>query len=154
MTTDQVAEILGPPETTHDVADSFATQPDLAKKMEGRTQEIRIFDNVKTMAPSISYEEGLLLDIDFAPNHTSLSLRGVALIGGSRQKVIDRLTDMSETVFETFDGFLFLDFGLSMSSAANAKTNPPINVFARGSFDDYIAEDLADDMGRYIKGGP
>lgn len=155
MSPAQVAEILGPPESTSEVSASFAAagQDDLADKFKDRTAEVRVGADRKTILPKLEYVAGKLVSIDVGPATKELELNGTKLFKLKPRERIEHLIESSDAVFQSFNGYIFLDYGLNMASAENARSNPTICVFAKGEFDSLIKEDLDDEMGRYIKGG-
>lgn len=156
MSPADVAAILGPPESTSEISASFALagQDDMAEAFRDRTTEVRVGADRKTILPKLDYVKGKLVSIDFSPSTRDLELNGTRLFKLKPKERIVQLIESSGTVFQSFNGYIFLDFGLSMASVENARSNPTICVFAKGDFDSLIKDDLEEEMGRYIKGGP
>lgn len=161
MTAEAVADILGASSETKPGA-SLSGNAKQAKAAKPLT-EFRTDPKTKTLlknVPVVHYEHDQVVMLDFLKTATTLRLGDMPLFEGKRQTVIDTLIDQSTTVFETFEGYLFLDVGLSMMSAENARGSASsgtwnIGVYAnRQHFDALIKECLADELGEYIKGGP
>lgn len=155
MSPAEVAEILGPPESTSKISASFALagQDDMAEEFKDRTTEVRIGADKKTILPKLDYVREKLVSIDVGPATKELELNGTKLFKLKPKERIEHLIESSGTVFQSFNGYIFLDYGLNMASAENARSNPTICVFATGEFDSLIKDDIEEDMGRYIKGG-
>ncbi len=148
MTPEEAEAVIGPHETRRNDGDARGRQ------LEGSFTEFRKGTNI----PVLSYVSGKLKLIDFMKGAKTLALGDLVLFGQGRQAIIDALLDGSTNVFETFEGYQFLDYGITMLSAENARGSVQsghwnIGVFDAGYFDRNIRDSLDEDMGRFVKGG-
>jgi hypothetical protein len=142
MSPEDVAKILGPAEKTHKVDDDFIGLPALQKKFSKDTVEYRMFGDVKTMLPTISYRAGKLNHIGFEKNHNTLSLEGTKLFKTDRKKVIDTITGMCKNVLITDNHYTiyFMDVGIKMANVKQSKIEPTICVWSGDLFDDLYTD--------------
>ncbi|MDQ8755165.1 hypothetical protein RCO27_02880 [Sphingosinicella sp. LHD-64] len=147
MNATEVAAIMGPPEQ---ILERTEPREDEREQSRPVLNEYRKLGG--TIEPVIEYVAGRVTLIDFPKNTRNLLLDGEDLFKTKRQALIDHLIARSDNVFETFEGFIFLDFGLSLCSAENFRSEPNIGLFARGTSDANIRFMLAEDLGEFVKG--
>jgi hypothetical protein len=101
MSPEEVAAILRPPEHTDKIANNFVGLPDMQKRYKNDIVEYRIFGNVATMKPTITYRSAKTVNVAFDKIHDTLSLGSMNLFSTSRSKVIDKLSELSKNVIST-----------------------------------------------------
>jgi hypothetical protein len=151
MTPKEVEAILGPVVETKDHSKFKGLQPFLMEHNKGFVTEFR--EVVAKSEPIIPYKFGEVVLIDFYKDCKSLKFREINLFKESKRKIIDKLSSISENIFLTFEGFIFLDFGIMLSSAENFNSNPNIGMTKLGYNDPQIENLMANNLGKFIKGG-
>ncbi len=141
MSEADVAAILGPPD--------FVRAGSAGRKV--LSTEFR--DSGEGAHCVVIYGKNGVRELDFEKKAKTLALGSQKLFAGKRDKLIDMLIESTDTVFESFEGFVFPDLGLNMSNAANFRENSNICVFERGAFDDLIRDVIEDELGEFVKGG-
>jgi len=149
MRADEVARHLGPVEFVREIGDGKG------RPRKGSFTELRS----ATKLPVLTYEASGLVLADFMKSARTLSLDGLLLFAEPRQAIIDRLIATSSNVYRSFEGYDFLDYGLTMLSAENARGTARsghwnIGVFARGYRDALMRDGQEHGIGHFIKGGP
>ena len=138
MSPAEVATILGLAERTLKIADKFIGMPELKKKFKDDTSEYRMFGDVKTMKPTISYRSNKMNYISFEKSHDTLSIFGMNLFKTTRSKVIERLTTESKSVLITDNEYTlyFMDLGISMANIKPSRIEPQISVWIKHIYSD------------------
>ena len=137
MAAEEVAAILGDPVKRIDKAKGF----------------LAFYEQIPRKLPVLLFEAGKLVLIDFVKETRSLRLDDLYLFKLKRQETIDALMERSATVFEDFEGYQFLDLGLSMSSAKNFRSESNIGLTKPRYFEKLRQRQLEGGRGRYVKGG-
>lgn len=137
MSPEEVAAILGEP----------------VKRIEKAKGFLEFRETIPSKLPVLLFEAGKLVMIDFVKQTRSLRLDDLYLFKLKRQETIDALTERATTVFEDFEGYHFLDFGLSMSSAKNFRSEANIGLTKPRYFEKLRQRQLDGGRGRYVKGG-
>lgn len=138
MSPAQVAEVLGQPVVEN-------------KRVRG---SLAFYEMPAKKLPVVIFESRKVALIDFTHFAKKLRLGDIYLFKEKRQPIIDKLIERSTCVFENFEGYDFLDFGVSLSNARNFRDQKNIGAYRRGYFDELIARQTGGGRGRYIKGGP
>lgn len=132
-----VEKVLGPPEQSLNIADNFVGLPDLQEQFKYDVAEYRIFGNVDTQKPTVTFRKNALINIAFGPQDSSLSIFDTPIYKTSRQKLIDILTEKCSTVLITDNHYTiyFMDIGVNMAAAKHAKKEPEVGVWSAGVYD-------------------
>jgi hypothetical protein len=138
MSPEEVETILGPAETTLKIADNFIGLPKLQKKFKHDVAEYRIFGDVTTMQPTVSYRSGKLTNICFEKIHRLLSLDGMLPFETPRKKVIAQLSKRCDRIVMTSNEYTlyFMDVGINMANTKPSRIEPLIAVWVDGLYDD------------------
>jgi hypothetical protein len=138
MSPEEVAVVIGPAERTLKIADNFVGLPELQKKFRNDIAEYRIFGNIATMNPTVSFRSGKLINVGFEKIHNTLSLNGMNLFNTSRRKVIEKLTDSCKKVLMTDNEYTlyFMDLGINLANVNFSKKEPQIAVWSGGLYED------------------
>ncbi len=138
MSPKDVEAILGPVVQTKDHAKFKGLSPFLMDQYKGFVTEFR--EDVPKYEPVLSYKFKELVLIDFCKEQKNLIFMNIFLFKENRKLIVEQLTDISKNIVKTFEGFIFLDFGVMMSSVENYKENPNIGFFKRGYYDNYTRD--------------
>ncbi|MGU3493001.1 hypothetical protein ACLBXM_03065 [Xanthobacteraceae bacterium A53D] len=145
MTPDEVAEQLGPPETVSAAMPAGASQ-ELQEKYADHTVEFRLGRSGYEAKPTVRYEAGKAASFDLFDTLKTAEIDGFKLFEHSKRDALQKLKRESKLYVEEVDGYVFFDLGISISNDDMWEDSPPINVFAKGQFDDLLeaAEDDED----------
>ncbi len=145
MTPDEVAEQLGPPEEVSGAMPAGASQ-ELHAKYADHTVEFRLGRSGGEAKPTVRYEAGKAVSFDLFDTLRTAEIDGFRLFEHSKRQALQKLRRDSKLYAEEIDGYVFFDFGISISNDDMWDDSPPINVFAKGQFDDLLeaAEDDED----------
>ncbi|MGQ4275388.1 hypothetical protein [Terrihabitans sp. B22-R8] len=142
MTPQEVARHIGPPESVSNAMPAGAPQ-ELQDKYADHIVEFRIGGGGGEMKPSVRYEAGKAVSFDLFETLPGVEINGYRPFEHPMPAALARLKQESVHYVEDKDGVIFfLDFGLSISNGDNWDEVPPINVFARGDFDELIEESV------------
>lgn len=138
MSLSDVEAVLGPAERSLKIADNFIGLPELQKKFRNDIAEYRIFGNVLTMKPTISYRSGKLVNIGFEKIHDTLSIDGMNLFKTSRSKVITKLSTYCKNIISTNNDYTiyFMEIGINLANVQFSKKEPQISVWKSELYED------------------
>jgi hypothetical protein len=142
MSPEEVAAILGPTEHTDKIANNFVGLPELQKRYKNDVAEYRIFGDVTTMKPTVTYRSGKMVNAAFDKIHNTLSLNGMNLFKTSRSKVIEKLMELNKNVISTNNEYTlyFMDTGINLANTMFARKESLIAVW-RTEVYDYLYND-------------
>lgn len=139
MTPEEVAEFLGPVDLERDWGAMFRDNKEQYAAYKGSVSETRIFDDVKTMKPTVTYKNKKLEQIELDKAHKP-AFAGIVLTGGDRLEVIRKLYDLDVDVFANHSSIVFCNLGIKLTQPKFYKERPAALVFAKGALDFTIAD--------------
>lgn len=167
MSPTEIAKHLGPPESARAAMPASAS-PELQKKFAGHTVEYRLGKTPQELKPTVHYADGKAVAFDIFGTMREAELGGFRLFEHSKEQAIAYLKkssrqyveltmsypqEGSEQPVEVLDGHIFTDFGLSVSGDRSWEDSPPINMYARGEFDQTIADGIKAGGTKIVRGG-
>lgn len=106
--------------------------------------EHRIGTGPETIKPSIQYKSGKLVSVEYHRDfHERATIDGIDIFQEPKSLTNSALMALSRDYAVDDDSYIFLDLGLSMSADDTWEYSPSINIFAKGHFDDLVAEGMA-----------
>lgn len=151
MSAEDVEALLGPPVTVQRNPMPETASDRLQEAYAGYVIEFRLKDPFASSMPTVHFEDGKLVAVDLFEFHRTAELQGFRLFENSKEQAVAFMTQNSKEYVKLIDGFVFTDFGISVGDDSRWEESPPINVFARGQFDDAIAESIEAGEGRLVR---